>query len=334
MSRARSVFVLVLGALCLLVVAGTAAAQTQPGHPRAEPRDQIVLSGDVFVRRGQEVGEVVVLHGEVVVAGVARGDVIVVDGVIKVTGQVGGSVVNANGLIVLGPSSQVLGDVLAHGGVARSEGAKVGGDVREGVTFALGTPIRALGDHFAPWLAIWLSVLALGLLLIWLAPRGADATARAALGSPWPSAGWGVAAFVVLPLAGLVGLFTLALLPLGIGILLALFLLYSTGLAWSAFALGRLLWREPRGRVLSLLIGWAIVAAGAAIPFVDGVVWLAGSAFGLGACAIAIWRSRSGGGVRTSGGRHRAGVKMPAYASADPEPMVIEREMGEEGAGL
>ncbi len=330
MPRARSAIVLVLGALSL-GHPSTALAQERPESP--EPRDQIVLSGDVFIRRGQEVGEVVVLHGEVVVAGVARGDVIVVDGVIRVAGQVSGSVVNANGRVVLGPSSQVLGDVLAHGEVARSEGATVGGGVREGVTFAL-PPIRALGETFAPWLAIWLSVLVLGLLLLWLAPVGADSTARAALGSPWASAGWGVVAFVALPLAALVGLFTLALLPLGMGLLLALFLLYSIGLAWSAFALGRLVWREPRGRALALLIGWAILAAVGTIPFVGGGIWLAGSAFGLGACAIAIWRSRGGGRVRTTGGRHRPGVKIPSYASADPEPMVIEREMGEEGAGL
>ena len=330
MPRARSAIVLVLGALCLGLPA-TALAQDRAERP--EPKDQIVLSGDVFVRRGQEVGEVVVLHGSVTVAGVVRGDVVVIDGRIRVTGQVSGSVVNVDGPVALGPSSQVLGDVLARDEVTSAEGAHVGGDVREGATFALGTPIRALGSY-APWLAIWLSVLALGFLLLWLGPRSADATVRAALGSPWPSAGWGVVAFVALPLAGLIGLFSLALLPLGIAVLLALFLLYSVGLAWSAFALGRLLWREPRGRVLALLFGWAILAAVAAIPYVGGAVWLLGSAFGLGACAIAIWRSRVGVRVRATGGRHRAGVKMPSYASADPEPMVIEREMGEEGAGL
>jgi len=34
-----------------------------------------------------------------------------------------------------------------------------------------------------------------------------------------------------------------------------LFLLYSVGLAWSAFALGRVLWHEPRSRVLAFVIG-------------------------------------------------------------------------------
>src|SRR5262245_5246102 len=309
MPRARSSILLALGALCLLA---PAAEHAQGLVERPEPRDQIVLSGDVFVRRGQEVGEIVVLRGSVAVAGVVRGDVVVIDGRIRVTGQVSGSVVNVDGPIVLGPSSQVIGDVLAHDAVTEAEGAEVGGDVRDGVTFSLGAPIEALGS-LAPWLAIWLSVLALGFLLLWLAPRGADATARAGLGSPWHSAGWGVVALVALPLAGLLGLFTLALLPLGIGILLSLFLISSIGVAWSALALGRLIWREPRGRVLALLVGWAILAAVAAIPYVGTVVWPLGSAFGLGACSVAIWRRRGGASRGRSGGaRHRAGVKIPS----------------------
>ena len=85
MSRARSSFALILGSIWLL--APTVALAQASDRP-AEPKDLIVLSGDVFVRRGQEVGEVVVLHGAVVVAGVARGDVVVIDGRITVTGQV------------------------------------------------------------------------------------------------------------------------------------------------------------------------------------------------------------------------------------------------------
>src|SRR5262245_65721156 len=133
MPRARSAVVLVLGALCL-GLPPTALAQDRAERP--EPKDQIVLSGDVFVRRGQEVGEVVVLRGSVTVAGVVRGDVVVIDGRIKVTGQVSGSVVNVDGPVFLGPSSQVRGDVLARDDVARSAGARAGGAGGEGGEFA------------------------------------------------------------------------------------------------------------------------------------------------------------------------------------------------------
>ena len=162
--------------------------------------------------------------------------------------------------------------------------------------------------------------------------------ALAARGSPWPSVGWGVVAFVALPLVGVIGVFTLVWLPLGLGLLFALFLLYSVGLAGSAFALGRVLWHEPRNRSLAFVIGWAILAAVAAIPFVSGVVWAAGAAFGLGSTTLAIWRARGAPPrQRGAGGRHRQGGKMPVVippTSDEPEPMIVERAMGEEGAGL
>lgn len=331
---AGPLFAFVLGALCL-TSAGAAGAQTAP--TRVEPRDQIVLSGDVQVRRGQEVGQVVVLRGTATIAGVVRGDVVVLDGRIQVTGQVSGSVVSVSGPVTLGPSARVLGDVLARERVTAAPGARVDGDVREGVTFTFRTPVEALG-RFAPWLAVWFSVLTLGLLLLLLGPKAADAVALAARETPWVSTGWGFVAFVVLPLAGVVGVFTLVWLPLGLGLLLSLFLLFSIGLSWSAFALGRLLWHEPRSRVLAFVIGWAILTAVAAIPFVGGIIWVAGAVFGLGACTVAIWRARrTAGWPRVAGGRHRQGGKIPVVipaASADPEPMIVEREMGEEGAGL
>jgi hypothetical protein len=176
------------------------------------------------------------------------------------------------------------------------------------------------------------------LLLLLLGPKAADAVATAAHGSPWVSVGWGIVAFVALPLAGVIGVFTLVWLPLGLGLLLSLFLLYSVGLAWSAFALGRVLWHEPRSRVLAFVIGWAILAAVAAIPIVGGIVWVAGAVFGLGAGTVAIWRARgTAPRQRGAGGRHRQGGKMPVVipeTASEPQPMIAEREMGQEGAGL
>lgn len=326
MPRARSVFAVLLAALTL---SAAAPAWAQFEQPPEEPRDQIVLAGDVSVRRGQEVGEVVVLRGTVLVAGVVRGDVVLLDGRIEVTGQVSGSVVNVGGPVVLGPSSQVLGDVIARGRVRAVPGAQVGGTIRQGSAFTFRTPIVAFG-RFAPWLAIWMSVLALGLLLLLLAPRGADAASNSARTAPWASSGWGVLAFVALPILGAIAIVSLVWLPLGLGLLLALFLLYSVGLCWSVFALGRLIWREPRGRVLAFAIGCAILAAISLIPWAGALVWVAGSVFGLGTMIVATWRARG------SGGRHRPGGKMPVKIEPEPEESTteMERELRQEGAGL
>jgi hypothetical protein len=171
-------------------------------------------------------------------------------------------------------------------------------------------------------------------LLVLFAPRGADAVAGAALGSPLASGGLGLAAFVGLPILAAAAVVSLVGLPFGIGLLLALAFLYSTGFAFAVYAVGRALWREPRSRWLALLFGWALVAAVSAIPYAGGVVWFVGAVGGLGAMTVAAWRARR------AGGRHRPGGKMPADRvvvvpeEAAPEPMITERAMGEEGAGI
>ncbi|MGZ8600497.1 MAG: hypothetical protein ACXWX6_09905 [Actinomycetota bacterium] len=336
MPRARAV-VATLAFGLTLAASGTALAQGSPGPspaPPSDPRDQIVLSGDVNVRRGEDAGEVVVLHGSATVAGVVHGDVVVVDGTIDVTGQVSGSVVSINGPVSIGPNAQILGDVLVRDRLRVAEGARIGGTIREGTAFTFRTPIDVVGP-FAAWLAVAVSTLVLGALLLLFAPRGAEAVATAALTSPLASGGIGLAAFLGLPLLGVLALLSLVGLPLGIGLLLALVLLYSIGFAWSVFTVGRALWREPRSRWLALPIGWVLVAGVSAIPFVGGLVWFVGSVIGLGAMTVAAWRARGSGG-----GRHRPGGKMLAepvleiVETTEPEPMITERAMREEGTGI
>ena len=331
MPRARLAFASALVAGALLAAAPALAQSEAPG---SEPRDQIVLSGDVNVHRGEDVGEVVVLHGTAVVAGVVHGDVVVLDGRIEVTGQVSGSVVAISGSVTIGPNAQILGDVLARDRLLIAEGARIDGEVHEGTAFTYRTPIELFGP-FAAWLAIAISTLVLGALLVLLAPRGADAVAAAATGSALASGGFGLLAFVGVPVLALLGVVSLVGLPLGLALLLALALLYSVGFAWSVYTVGRSIWREPRSRWLALLFGWVIVAGLSAIPYVGGLVWFVGAVLGLGAMIVAGWRARR------VGGRHRPGGKMPPEQVVDltegesiPEPMITERAMGEEGTGI
>ncbi len=151
----------------------------------------------------------------------------------------------------------------------------------------------------------------LGALLVLLAPRGADAVAAAATGSALASGGFGLLAFVGLPVLAVLGVVSLVGLPLGLALLLALALLYSVGFAWSVYTVGRSIWREPRSRWLALLFGWVIVAGLSAIPYVGGSVWFVGAVLGLGAMIVAGWRARR------VGGRHRPGGKMPAEQVVD-----------------
>ncbi len=296
MSTARR-FLASIAIVAAIVGAPTVAAARSA---LASEGDQIVLSGSVTVPKGKSVDEVVVLHGGVRIAGVVYGDVVVIDGGISIYGQVSGSVIAMSGSVYLGPDAQVRGDVLARGAVRVETGARVAGSIREHAAFTWRTPVTVFG-RFASWLAVTASTLALGMLLILVAPRGADAVFEAARTSPWTSLGWGVAAFVGLPLLGVAALVSLVGLPFGLALLLALALLFSVGYAYSVWAMGRLLWKPPRSRLLAFLFGWLIVRVIALAPVVGGVSWALGAVFGLGAIAVAVWRTRQ------AGGKHREG---------------------------
>jgi hypothetical protein len=330
MSRVRAVGACVLGVAALLVPAAALAQEVSPSPAASptsggvgEPRDQIVLSGEVDVRRGEDVGEVVVFHGSAVVSGVAHGDVVVIDGPIEVTGQVSGSVVGINGPVTIGPNAHVLGDVVARDRLTIADGATIEGRVREGTAFTFRWPIELFGP-FAAWLALAFSTLVLGALVVLLAPRGVEAVAQVAHGSPWPTAGLGVGVAVGAPMLAALLLVSLVGLPLGVGLLLGLVLLFALGYVAAVFALGRALWRAPRSPWLALLVGWAIVAVVSAIPFVGGFLWIVGSVYGLGALTLATWRARGGRG------RHRAGGKMTPARTEDGDVEVVDARAVEE----
>lgn len=333
MPRARAV-VAVLAAGLALIVGPSAAAQEEGAS--GQFGDLIVLSGDLTVNRGEDAGEIVVLHGRVTVAGVVHGDVVVLDGRIDVTGQVSGSVVIVNGPVTIGSNAQILGDVIVRDRLHIAEGARIEGEVREGMAFTFRTPIDVFGP-FAAWLSVVVSALVLGLLIMVFAPRGAEAVVVAARRAPVRSAAMGLAMLIGLPVLGVFAVLSLVGLPFGLGLLFALLFLFSLGVAMSAFALGRAIWHAPRSRWIAFPIGWAILAALLAIPVVSGVVWFVGAVYGVGAITVATWRSR--GATREVGGRHRPGGKMqPAEEVVEvgevSETLVTEQAMREEGTGI
>lgn len=306
MATARTTFALfTLTSVALLAGPLTWAVAATPG----EGEDQIVLSGTVDVPRGQHVGEVVVVHGRASIGGVALGDVVVLDGPIAVTGQVSGSVIAVNGSVRLGASAHVGGDVTARGRITLAAGAVVDGRTRQHSAFTWRMPVSIFG-RFASWLAVSVSTLLLGLALVLLTPRAADAVFEAARGSPWFAGGWGLGLALGIPILAVLASISLVALPLGLVVLLALAFVAFSGYTLMAFFVGRLLWRAPRGRLLAFVFGWAILRAIGAIPLVSGMTFGLSAAFGVGAAAVAVWRARTVGRGKH---RERRVVRLPDH---------------------
>ena len=297
---------LLLSAFTILIAPGVALAQDTPQPSGIEAEDQIVFAGSVTVSRGQRVGEVVVFSGRVTVNGVVAGDVVVLEGPVTVTGQVNGSVIAADGAVRLAESARVGGDVFASDPIVTEPGARVGGETRSGVRFSFEGPLVALGKLLGP-IAVSVSVLLTGLVLLLLAPRGADAVAEAMASAPLASVAWGLLLVIAVPVAALALVISVLGLPLGLALFLSFGLWWLVGLTWTAWCAGRGLVRAPRGRVTAFLAGWAILAGVGLVPILNAALWTLAPPLGLGAMLVAAWRSQQGGGRR---GRHRSRTRL------------------------
>jgi cytoskeletal protein CcmA (bactofilin family) len=252
------------------------------------------MSGRANVPAGQTVGNLVVFHGSAVVDGTVDGSLTAFDAPVTISGRVNGDVTAFNGRVELRQGAHVTGDVVTRNAPVVAQGAVIDGATRRVETNFNFEGFGWIG-RLAWWLAVSISTLALGLLLIGLAGRGAPKladTARSALGL---SIGWGLLLFFGLPILALVALATVVGIPFGIGLLAALGLIYGLGYAASAWVLGRTLLREPASWVLAFLAGWGILRVVALIPFFGGMVWTLAVIFGLGALTVAVWRARSAG---------------------------------------
>jgi cytoskeletal protein CcmA (bactofilin family) len=285
------------------------AAHAQPKAPESPP-EQVVLSGDVLVAKGHVVGEVVVFHGSATVNGVVEGDVVVVSGQVTVAGQVSGDVVALDGDVKLLATAQIGGGVSAGRTVTVHEDAQVGGSVRQHTRFTLASTLDVLGVLLAS-AAMAVSILIAGLLLLLLAPRGADRIASAARTAPFASSGWGIALLIVLPVVAVAAAASILGIPFGLALVLGLGLLWLAGLGATTFVIGRAAIRAPRSRVGALFVGWAIGSVVGLVPVLNIAWWTLGGMFGLGATTVAVWRTR---GVA----RHRLGGIVHRHPEAPP----------------
>lgn len=286
---------LAAGALLLAVLALASPAWAQDD---ADEDELVVLNGRTLVPADTTFEHVVVFHGPVTIEGTVSDSVVVFDGSLDVTGEVGQDVVMFNGPITIRSGASVGGDVISRSEPVIEEGATVDGELR-GTEEFFRDPFPFLG-RLAAWLAVSISLLVLGLLFLTFAPRAADAIELAARTALGPSVGWGLIMLIGLPILAIVAFITLVGIPFGVGLGLALFLIYAFGYTMSAWILGRRFVTEPRSRFVAFLVGLLILRGLALIPIVAGIVGFLAAVVGLGAIVVAIWRARRAGQVSTT----------------------------------
>jgi cytoskeletal protein CcmA (bactofilin family) len=276
----------------------------------------LVASGGQVTVAGTVTGDVLVAAGSTTISGQVDGDVRIASGQARLEGQVGEDVLLAVGQATVTSGSRVGGDLIFGAGQVTMDGAVAGsvlggtGSYRRAGSVAGSekVTVQERGKKRAPTLADrafdrlrrYASILAVGVLMLWLVPRMVFGAADLARGRPLVSfvvgilGVIGVAILLVLVVLvtvlltivlGLLGLGSLAAAIVFAGILAGGVVAFLTILALAfgaqatvGLALGRLLFRGD-GRsfvagLAALALGVLVVVLVSAIPLAGG--WLEG----------------------------------------------------------
>jgi cytoskeletal protein CcmA (bactofilin family) len=245
------------------------------------------LSGRIDIPKGQQIHGIVIFSGTLTVEGTVTGPITAFGAPVTISGHVYGNVIAFKGPIKLLDGAVVTGDVRSRNQPVIESGATVRGIVGE-MSGSFSWIWRLLS-----WLAVSLSLLGLGLLLLWLARDSAYTISQVGRSSIRACIGWGALLFFGLPLLALIANLTVVGLPFGLGLMAALGLIFAIAYCASAWILGRRIVGESTGRVPSFLTGWALLRVVALIPIVHFFIFAAAAIYGLGALLVTFRRARA-----------------------------------------
>ena len=295
----------------------------------------LVAAGGAVNVGGTVEGDVLAAGGQIMIAGEVGGDARVAGGDVRLEGSVAEDVLVTGGTVIIAEGAEVGGDLVFSGGQMTVDG-RVDGDVLGGAgnysrdgsiggseQVSSGRPEAgppSFGDRVLGAVRRYVAVLAVGALLLWLAPRLLRGSAVQARAGPLPSLGVGalgalgyvvlvivilLAAVLLAIVVGLLGLGSLAA-TIGIAALLAIavvtfgFAIVTAFIADAIVGLvaGGLLWRSnddgARGRdIAALALGVALIVIVTAIPILGGIIKLLVVLVGLGALLLAFRRRRT-----------------------------------------
>lgn len=244
---------LVLLALVLALALPASALAAQPRE------DKIVFGGTYTLASGETLdGSLVVLGGAALLEPGSRvsGDAVVVGGTLRSSGEVSGSVIGVGGLMTLEEGALVNGDVVVLGAqFDREPGVRILGEVVNTLNGPLAfnfpgtarpgrvdvglTPVFSF-TWFIFRAFLWA---ALAVLVLLFAPKHTERVTAAALSQPVIAWALGLLTVVIAPVAIVILVMTIILIPAGALVIFALAALWAYGLVALGLEVGRRLAR-------------------------------------------------------------------------------------------
>lgn len=312
----------------------------------------VYASGQSVVISGDVTGDVIAAAQTISVTGTVDGNVRLAGQDVSITGDVSrsGTIFAANVTIADGGS---FGDDLVVGASRVRIGGAVGRDVQAAaerliVDGTVGGSVTYYGDNEAriadgavtgtveqveppqtprvevsPWavffgwfLGVFYALVALSLITLLaglLLPRWLHRVTDHLMPTPWKALLVGFVAAIAVPVALLALAVTIIGAPLALAGLLVWMLMILATFLYSAYYIGRLLFRGAQHPVIKALVGGVILIVALQIPWLNILVWLAMVFFGLGAQLLELQRQRP-----WKVGPPTAGAVLPASTGTVP----------------
>lgn len=202
---------------------------------------------------------------------------------------------NIGGNLVYTSKSQVVSDTTAHvGGVIEHKFPE------ESKKANVAKSMPSYGDMIAGAMFGMLAILAIGALLMWIAPGVFKNAANNLQQQPIQTFGWGFVAMVCIPVAMIVLIITIIGIPLAFMLCAACFIWAMVSHAIASYALGgwmskKLNWSAKVNEFLTFALGLLTLSIVSIIPIIGMIVSMIAWICGFGAIVLTAWRWRFGG---------------------------------------
>jgi hypothetical protein len=311
----------IFSGLLLLVLLLLSARPVHAGNGALDGR--LLIGQDFTLKSGETLdGDLVVIGGRATLeyGALVKGDIVVIGGSLRLDGRTAGSAVVIGGAVSVGGRASIDGDAVTLGGAfQRTDGARIGGNIVSSLpapTLVLPTLAGRAASLAAPepkyrfdWgplgaaAALFLRALglsAVGMLLAAFLRPQLDRVSQEMIAQPFAAGSIGLLTVFLAPIAVVVLVVTLILIPIAAAAVFLLVLAWLFGVVALGLELGERLTRalhrtwEP---VFAAGLGTFVLTIGVgAANFVPCVGWLAPVLVGLialGAAVITLFGTRS-----------------------------------------
>lgn len=232
--------------------------------------------------KSQVMGNIYVGSGTVNILGAVKGSINSASGKLNINGTVEGNINSNDGKLTLAENAIVKGKITysSQGEVVISQGAQYNELVKK--TAAVAAKNNLLNSVYAKIFSL-ISLLFVGLLIIWLFPKKSEQLSETIKNSPLRSLFWGLLTLIVLPIFVIILMVLMVGAPLAMIILGFYFLAIYISKIFVAIALADFLFKGKKTTLFVMTIGVILFTLLTMIPYLGGLISFLSICIGLGA---------------------------------------------------